>query len=197
MKYASIDDIEGYLLINIDEGFYNQVNAWIEGVSRNMDAVANRTLVAPDIGSGEDYEEMYYDGNNKGFLTIDDCQEIVSIQEGDEFGDNLVEIMESDFITYPKKTPFRKIIKKSGTFDRGIQNIRVEGRFGYFDEVPDDIRLACAIIVSGIINSYNRGPQSVSSEKYIDYSVTYKDDVGWNDYQNALSVAERYKKIDF
>ena len=195
-KYCEIQDIENYLVITIDESFTTQVEGWIEGVSRHMDSVADRTLVAPAIGSGEDYEERYYDGNNRGFISIDDCQEIIKIEEGDEFGDDLVEVESSNFITYPKRTPFRKIIRKSGSFSRGIQNIRIEGRFGYFDEVPEDLRMACVVIVSGIINAYNKGPQSITSERYVDYQVTYDSDKGWNDYQQAIATVERYKLIN-
>lgn len=196
-KYASIEDIEGYLVINIDEGQYNQVNAWLEAVSRKMDTVANRVLVAPAIGSGEDYEEKYYDGNNKGFISIDDCQEIIKIQEGDSYGDNLVDIESSNFITYPRKSPFRRIIRKSGAFIKGMQNVRVEGRFGFFDEVPGDLRFACSVIVAGIITNYNKGPQSVTSERYVDYQVNYDSDKGWADYQEAIATVESYRKIDF
>lgn len=194
MKYASTEDLNKYLGATVDETL---AEILLEGVSRAMDKMANRKLVADPVGSGEDYEEQYYDGNGKGFISIDDCQEITHVSEGDQYGDNLVEVETSDLITYPRKAPYRKILKKTGSFEVGVQNIKIEGRFGYLNELPGDLKLACTIIAAGAYTATGQSPASVSSEKYIDYSVTYADDKGWADFENAKAIVEKYQKIEF
>ena len=195
-KYCENTDIENYLLTDVVDSFEPQVSIWIESVSRFMDNLANRKLVAPVIGSGEDFEVKYYDGTGRGNLRIDDCQEITKITVGDFYGDNPVELDLDDVAVTPKIAPHRILISKGGYFPVGTQNISVEGRFGFFNEVPADLRLACTILVAGIINNQNKGNQAKKSESIGNYSVTYIDDKGIADYNNALAIIKGYKKYD-
>ena len=193
--YCEISDIENYLLTEIDSSMETQVEQWIIGVSRLMDNLANRKLVAPVIGSGEDFEERFYDGNGKGCMFIDDCQEIQTLEIGDQYGDNLVANV--DYVVSPRIAPYAKVFLKGGCFSKGIQNIRITGRFGYFNEIPNDIRSACAIITAGIINATNKGNSAKKSESIGNYSVTYLDDKGFAEYDNAVRMLELYRRIEF
>ncbi|MFA5050957.1 MAG: hypothetical protein WC499_02480 [Patescibacteria group bacterium] len=194
-KYCEVTDIENYTLTEIASNFETQVEDWIRGVSRMFDTLANRKLVAPAIGSGEDYEVQYFDGNGKEFLSIEDCQEIVTLKIGDCYGDNLE--VATGYITYPRVAPFRKLLLKSSMFTEGLQNVEITGRFGFFNEVPDDIRLACSIIVAGIINDQNKGNQVKKSESIGNYSVSYVDDKGVADFERAKAIIEGYRRIEF
>jgi hypothetical protein len=196
-KYCDIVDVENYLLKSIESGFQTQVEQWIRGVSRYMDTLANRTLVAPAIGSGEDFEVRYYDGTGRASLRIDDCQEIISVSVGNFYGDNPVTLSPNAILPYPKKAPYRQMLSRSSIFYLGVQNIAVEGRFGFFNEVPADIRLSCATIVAGIINAQDKGNAEKKSESIGNYSVSYKDATGFNDYDNAIATVKNYLKIEF
>jgi hypothetical protein len=197
MRYTTVAKLEDYLLIDIDDVFEEKVNDWIDGVSRLMDQLTNRKLVAEAVDTEEHTEltTKYYDGNDKEVISIDDCVSVDSLYIGDQYGDNLTEV--ESFITYPKggEEPIRKLMLKSGLFTCGIQNIKVTARFGAYAEIPADIALACTILVAGIINNQNKGPQAKKSESIGNYSVSYIDDKGIADYERALSIIESYKKF--
>lgn len=194
-KYCEIADVENYLLREISSGFEDTVEGWIRGVSRMMDNLANRKLVAPVIGSGEDFEERFYDGNGKTCMFIDDCQEITKVEVGDQYGDNLVEV--TDFYPSPRVAPYAKLFLKNNAFVSGTQNIKITGRFGYFNEIPDDIKTICAIIVAGIVNASDKGNSAKKSESIGAYSVTYLDEKGFTEYENSLRSLELYRRIEF
>lgn len=196
-KYCEIIDVENYLLKDIESGFETQVEDWIRGVSRMMDQMANRTLVAPVIGSGEDFEIRNYDGNGKMSMRIDDAQEITKISIGDMYGLNPTTLSVSDYLFSPKQPPYRTIYLKNDIFYSGIQNVEIEGRFGYFNEVPADLKLACSIIVAGIVNAQIKGNLEKKSESIGNYSVSYGDAKGLADYNNAIGIINSYKKYDF
>lgn len=187
IKYCSILDVENYLLTEIDASFESQVETWIAGISRAMDTMAGRKLVADVIGSGDDYETKYYDGNGKSELLIDDCVDIQSVEIGD---------VVQTVTPYPKVAPHRKLIYTGG-FPIDNQNVKVVGNFGLFEETPDDIRLACTILVAGVINAelnkHGKKSESIGGT----YSVTYVDDKGVADFEHAKAIVEGYRKIVF
>jgi hypothetical protein len=185
--YCTVEDVENYLLTEVDPAFEPQVELWIRGVSDVMDRMSNRKLVADTTGSGEDeFEEKYFDGNGKSSLRIDDAVEVDSVEVGES---------EVEFETYPKKAPHRAIISQTG-FARGIQNVKVMAKWGLFEEVPDDLRLACSILVAGIIN-VSLKKQGIKSEQIGNYKVTYADDQGLADYERAKGIIHSYRKYDF
>jgi len=196
-QYCTIEDIENYLLIEISPEFEEQVEKWISAVSKEMDILANRVLVAPVVGSGDEYESKYYDGNNDRYLSIDDCQSIQEVIIGEEFGDNPVTLEATDYVINPKTPPISQIILKTSYFPLGIQNITIKGSFGLMAEITDDLSLACAVLVAGIINSQNNDNQTKKSESIGSYSVTYGDEKGFSDYEGALNTINSYRKIEY
>lgn len=186
-NYCDVVDVENYLLTEVAEYFEPQVQSWIAGVSRIFDRMANRKLVA-DVLTEEDVREIkYYDGNNRTDLSIDDAVEITEVQVNDAV---------AVVTNYPKVAPHRKVISTAG-FPYGVQNISVQGNFGMFADIPDDLRLACAVVVAGIIDA-NEGKIGIKSESIGGtYSVTYGDAKGIADYEQAIATVERYKKIVF
>jgi hypothetical protein len=197
MNYCNISDIENYKLKEIDSVFESQVEAWIEAVSLMMDNMANRKLVAEIIGSGDDYETKYYDGDSTNNLFIDDAQEITELTISDEFGDNPTTLTSSEYAITPKTAPHKKIILRDTYFPYGVQNITVKGNFGLFNEVPNDIRFACVVIVSGIINANDPANKDKTSVSIGNYSVSYDSDKGIADYSRALSIIDYYRKIQY
>lgn len=194
-QYCEKADIENILLKSISSGFEDQVEDWIRGVSRMMDTMANRKLVAPAIGSGEDYEEEYFDGDGSNYLLINDCQEITELNISDTFGDENNIIDPVNYALIPRKAPYKAISLRNDIFTRGRQNIIIKGRFGLFNEIPADIRFACAVLVAGIINDQDKGNATKKSESIGNYSVSYIDDKGISDYNRAIDIVKSYRKI--
>lgn len=186
MKYCSVSDIENYTLTEVADYFEPQVEKWIEGVSRQFDRMANRTLVADPVGSGEDYPVRYFDGNGKRSLIVEDLVEVESVEVDDT---------EIEADPYPKLPPHWKLTASTG-FPIGEQNVKVTGRFGLFDEVPEDLRFACAVVVAGIIAAYGLDAD-VSSEKIGNYAVTYSTEKGASDYEAAKKTVLGYRRFEF
>lgn len=191
--YTTVERVENYVLRDVEDFFEPEVEKWIESTSRLMDSLANRVLVAPVFGSGDDFEIKYYDGDGTDEIRIDDCQEIESLAIGDEFGDNLEET--DEYITRPKIEPFQSIKLKSDVFTKGVQNVKVEGRFGFFNSNVEDIQFACTVLTAGIIMSQIKGKQAVSSESIGNYSVSYFSEQASRDYKHALEIIARYRKL--
>lgn len=185
--YTTVAKVENYLLTEIDPSFESQVTAWIEGVSRMMERMTGREFSADATGSAR-----YYDGRGADTLLIDDALEVSAVEVGDFYGENFAAI--TDFVK--KGTPIRKLIRK-GVFDEGHENVKVTAKWGYPATTPPDIELCCTILVAGIINNQNKGKQAVKSEKLGEYQVTYHDEKGLADYNNALAILNTHKRILF
>lgn len=190
--YTTVEAIENYTRETIADSMEAQVEAWIAGVGNMMDSMANRKLVADTIGSGEDeFEVKYFDCQGNGNVPIADCQEVDEVQTGDPMTDVYAEF--ADYYTYPKIAPFRKLV---GSFPAGLQNVKVSGRWGFFNELPEDIKFAATVIASGIYLNHSSGNASVKSEKIGNYSVTYVDEQGFNDFERAKGIIEGYRLME-
>lgn len=185
--YTTIAAVENYTGKAIASSLQMQVTEWITGVSRFMDQEANRVLVADATAS-----TLYFDGNGSSCLLIDDFVTIESVEVGDEYGENFAAI--TDFVKYPAVAPHRKLIRREGVFDYGIQNVKVTGRAGYFVELPEDIKLAATVIVAGVVNAQQPGSDRKKSESIGNYSVSYSSDKGIADYKQALAVIAKYRR---
>lgn len=187
--YTTVEAVENYTRETISEAMEAQVEAWIAAVSNMLDNMANRKLVADTIGSGEDeFEVKYFDAKGNGNVFIDDCQEIDEVETGDPQTD--VYAAFTDYYAYPKLAPFRRLV---GSFPAGLQSVKVSARWGFFNELPEDIKFAATVIVSGIYLNHTSGNASVKSEKIGNYAVTYADDEGFNDFERAKGVVENYR----
>lgn len=180
--YCDITDIENYLLVEIDESFKPHVEKWIEAMENYIEQETGRVFIA-----NEEFSERKYDGDGEKDLLIDDAVEIEKvIVDGEEIG----------WLAYPtNETPKIKIQRKEGVFPKGSQNVVVSAKWGYSVNVPQDIRLACAGLVAGIINRLLNYEGEVVSESVGPYSVTYKNEQGWNDFENIKKTLQNYKRF--
>lgn len=170
------------------------IDGYIETASKTMDRLANRKLVADEVGSGEETPEVYYNGQGEADLIIDDMHDIEKLEIGNEHGENFSEV--TSYIKYPAVAPHNKLILKSGVFEEGIQNVRVTGRVGLFDTVPADLEYACTVITAGMIGNKNSAGE-IKSESIGNYSVSYVSESGAQDFKQALATLETYRKINF
>jgi hypothetical protein len=198
MDYSTLQLVKNYLLLDIDSSFDSQIEAWIGGASRMMDNMCNRKLVASDTPTAQ-----YFDGNNTTQLMVDDFVAITELAKSNtEYSDGTFSVVTStDYITYPKISTemprARGLILKNDVFNWGYQNWRVTARWGYLAQITEDLQFACTVIVAGIVTAQTNGQQSKTSEKIGNYAVTYSDQKGWADYNNALKTLETYKKHMF
>ncbi len=199
--YTTIAKVEAYLIQDIDPSFQANVTRWIAGVTTMMDSMANRKLVADTYLSDEQFEVRYFDVTRYGYLTIDDCVEIESIEQ--KVGDSWEEVSASDYETYPAIAPFRRI---SYAFPVGVQNVRIRARWGYMEEITDDLEWAATVLVAGICIANQavagRNPGPLVKEKIGNYEVAYgssKDNdgkaAGFSDLTEAHEIVARYRKL--
>lgn len=194
--YTTIALVENYLIRDIHETFQSQVEAWILAVGDIMDSDANRKLVADTYDSDESFELKYFDCEKYGYLVIDDCVAVESVEskEGDTWSD-------TDYELYPALAPHRKL---TGSFPLGLQKTRVRAHWGYFEEIPQDLQFAATVFAAGIclanMAASGENPNIVLREKIGNYEVAYGDGKGssasMKDYERAKEIVESYRKIE-
>jgi hypothetical protein len=185
-NYCSIDDIQNYLLVNVANEFVSQIETWIEAQEAYIDQETGRNFVADDSASAR-----LYDGDGSQELFIDDCIEIESVSiDGNELDP-------TEYYTYPANgKPIIKLALDSDRFAKGRQNVSVVAKWGYSEEVPADIRMACAVLVAGIINDQSvRQEGEVQSMTMGRYQVTYRTKKEWNDFENVKTTLAKYQRM--
>ena len=196
-KYTNVGEIENYLLITIADTFKAQVEAWIDIVESYIDKYTSRNFKADAVATTKKYE---VEGLAENFgtvvkrdLFIDDCVEIAELKIDNEV------VAVSDYLIYPaNELPKTRIVldDDSGlSFKVGQQNIEVKAKWGYSVSPPNDIVFVATVLVAGIIN-YGKGLSSVRSEAIGNYSVTYGDEISWQDFQRAKEILDSYKKLN-
>ena len=196
-KYTNVGEIENYLLIVIADNFKAQVEAWIDVMETYIDRYTGRNFKADTSATTKKYE---VEGLAESFgtkirknLFIDDCVEITELKIDDELVDP------TDYLIYPaNELPKTRIVldDDSGfSFKVGQQNIEVKAKWGYSVSPPNDIVFVATVLAVGIIN-YGKGLSSVRSEAIGNYSVTYGDEVSWQDFKRAMDILDSYKKLN-
>ncbi|MFZ3032256.1 MAG: hypothetical protein WA082_04425 [Candidatus Moraniibacteriota bacterium] len=201
--YTTRAKIENYLLIDIDSSFHDQVDAWIEEVEAYIDTKTGRNFVADPEESGVDAgaSTRRFDGDGTNKQIIDDCVEVTSVKLSDE--DDPLEL--EDYVLYPanaqalsRPVPYTLIRLLSGAFPSyPPQGIYVKARWGYSELAPKDIQTVATVLVAGIINYSWNAEGEVKSESIGRYSVTYKDDAGWKDFERIEPTLASYIKYSF
>ena len=189
--YTTRQEIENYLLITIDSSFYDQITQWIAEIESYIDTYTGRNFVAAATASARKF-----DGTGKGSVLIDDCVEITKVEYGEEAP--LTEIVAGDYLVYPSNTlPKNKISLRYSVFPEGLQNVQITAKWGYSVAVPDQIKFIATVFVSGIINYSLNAEGEVSSISVGRYTVSYKDDKQWQDFDRANKMLDMLRKITF
>lgn len=181
-KYCTKADIENYLLIDIDANFNNQIDSWIESASEHIRLSTNRDWLADSEAS-----DRYFDGTGYQDLHIDDFIGTPTVAVGEDYGVNFTTI--TDFIVQPYNTENKHTIIRTGTnLPLGIKNMRVGAKWGYGEEVPQDIRHATTVFASAIVLAQTNQDGEIASEKIGNYQVTYKNDQHKDDFAQAMDI---------
>lgn len=198
-KYTTKKALEEYLGEKIDGQLDFRLGEWIAGISAFIDRLANRSIYVKVPAPAENEEENEdadnghtthkYDGDGTGILIVDDVHDIESVLiDGAERKD--------DLLFYPTNKPYtsRLAFSDNEVFPRGKQNVSVTGVHAMNPVLPDDIKMACTVLVAGIYNSNYRSESGARTEKIGNYSVSY-DDGHSDDYDWAIGVIKSYRRI--
>jgi hypothetical protein len=187
--YTTKSQIENYLLTTVNPIFHTQLNDWIAIMETHLDKVTGRNFIAETVAS-----EKLYDGNGERELIIDDSIEITKVEIEDE------ELDAEEYFVYPANNTPKNVLRRAdgGVWPRGNQNTTITAKWGYSEEVPNDIVFACTVLVAGIINYSSKDSQSQVETKSIGrYSVTYKNEKEWQDFDQINKIINLYKKFTF
>lgn len=192
--YCDVPDIEAYLLTEVLESFEPNVNNWIREMEAYIERVTGRVFIADAAASAR-----WYDGSGATEQKIDECVAITEVKVYDNFETELFTMTNvSDYFAWPyNEMPIRRLVKKPATsayFFNGQRNVKVTAKWGYSVAVPELIRFATTVLASGVVNFSNNSDGEISSERIGEYSVTYKNDAQWADYERAKGIINSYRK---
>lgn len=192
--YTDISQIEDYLLIDIENYFEPRVQHWIVAVETMIEQITGRVFKADTSSS-----VRYFDGGSAGALMIDDAVEITSIKLGRsaDSTEYLPVGNGTDYYLYPANgSMVNRIELARAYYPSGTQNIGIGAKWGYSVTPPEDIQLAATIIAAGIINfNAPETGERIQSETIGRYSVTYRDEQGFKDFEMAKGILESYRKM--
>ena len=177
---VTIQELQNYLLTEIDSSFTGQVNTWINQMSKYIE-----TETGQEFAEQAEASERVFDGNSKRELLVDKFYELDLVT----YKDTPIEVL-----AYPaNKTPQWKLYSEQ-RFPYGRQNIVVNAKWGY-GGAPDDIAFACLIFTAGIIQKQVISKNDKASEKIGDYQVSYTTEAQRDDFNRAMETVKNYKEI--
>ena len=196
--YCTSEDIEAYTLTDILDSFEPNVEKWIGAMEEFIDQETGRSFIADETAVSR-----FFDGDGDSEFFTDENIEIEFVKIYDS--EDTLEYTLLDgvhILSHPyNEKPIRKIFAKPNnalnfsTFPRGLRNIEISAKWGFSENVPEQIRQACTVLVAGIVNFSNNADGEVKSEKIGDYSVTYKDN-NFEDFQRAKAIIKNLVKPD-
>ena len=196
-NYCSTVDLENYLHIDIDAG---GADFAINGAVSIIEKLTGRVFKSDEVAS-----IRYFDGDGSRELMIDDCVEITKVELGlNTYGDSREEIPATGLTGYIKQPfnnsaverPITSILLRDRRWIVGNGNHAITAKWGYFTAVPADIKLSAIILSAGIYlqGKNSNGSNGIKSESIGNYSVSYDDPSGWEDYDKVMKILLNYKK---
>ncbi len=178
---TTIDDLQNYLLIEIDPAHRPAVQGYIDTVTRYIQSYTGR-----DFSTSPAFSDRYFDGTGSHTLYIDDATEVSEVSF---FGTGSLPVDMSG-----TTSPYSKIVLQNYIFPQGEGNIRVRAKWGA-GAVPEDLKFAATVLVAGIISNQNTNDNEIQSMSIGRYSVTYKQgSKAGNDMPMAQEIIKHYKR---
>ena len=200
-EYTTVEEIENYLLVTIDNAFTSQIKTWIEDMSEYIEGETGRVFEADDVAT-----EKIYETQHTHTVELGDYHDKLNTLYVDEFvsGSNSLSIAGTlvatdDYIFYPINTNPKmrvKLTDTSGlTYDVGEQNIQFEACWGFSETCPRPIKFACTVFVSGIILNSLSQEGELASVTIGRYTASYRDKKQMNDFDRATEILTKYTKV--
>lgn len=178
-----------------------KVQPFILATQKYIEQLTGRVFKADTEASARSY-----DGNGRQYLLIDDCIEVTKVEVGnDQWGDSQSTISASGtdrYYTLPtnntaEEVPINKIGLRTRYFVQGHANHTITAKWGWAKKVPEDIQFAATVLASGMYYQ-NRGENTgaIKSEKIGEYQVSYADQKGFSDMEQARAILNSYKKYE-
>lgn len=171
--YIQKSEVEQYLGVQINSTVDSFLETLIKYAQELIELQTGRVFEAPD----PDVDQVrYYNGNGGSQISVDDIRSITSVEI-----DNVTLEEDVDFVGYPLNAmvntkPFTSLELISGTFTKGLKNLKITGKFGYSATAPSLIKVACLKLVGGVIkeNIGDNDLKEISSESLGEYSVSFR-----------------------
>lgn len=204
-EYTDRDSVLNYLLLTVDDSFSTQIDAWIQEMTAYIEKETGRVFLADENSSdrlfevrGRDSEDIGRGTRTPNDVIIDDAVDVVSVKLIDS-DDSETEISRNKIKTYPaNSTPITRlqVISDATTqLSVGFQNIKVNAKWGYSEDVPLDIKFACTVLTAGVIQHSQKGAgdlQSISLGGA--YNATFANKEQINDFKKTKEILDRYRK---
>ncbi len=194
--YTTRLKLENYLLTTIAASFYTQIDEWIEEVEEYIDQETGRIFVADSVASAR-----YFDGDNSQTLLIDDAVAITEVKIGDTVmaKDTDPLLADGDYLLYPaNKLPISKVVLRGSVFPGWpLRNVKITGKWGYSAAAPGPISNSATILLAGMVNFSRSNKNNIQSMSFGRYTVTYKTEKQWQDFDNVDRILKSYKKFSF
>lgn len=188
-NYTTESRVENYLDKTIED---NSLDDMILSVQEYIEKYTGRNFKADTSAS-----TRLYNGSGNQFLSIDDCIEITKVERGNnQYGDSYTEIDSSDYLTLPinnsqRGVPINEVHLKYLNWYRGLKNNRITAKWGYSENVPEDIKQAATILVANIFEG-SSSAGNVTSERIGDYTVKFDSE---KKQKQVYQILDHYKKL--
>jgi len=195
--YTTESQIENFLGISIPTG---EADFYIEAAENFIDQYCDRNFKADTVAS-----ERVYDGEGGDLLNIDECIEITEVKRGLSIYGDSTETLSPDVAGGYYKLPNNYSVKnlaidclhlRDKTWLSGFQNHKVTAKWGFSENPPDAVEMACTILASGYYH-FNKGGASgnVSSERIGNYQVSYPTKSANDLYKRVYQLLSPYKRF--
>lgn len=163
-QYCSIEEIENYMSVEIEESFEAQVLEWVEWMTKYIEAQTGRVFEADSSNSEKIYEidlrrSVSVQGNYVSPIELVVDEFVNTSTSSMKLTIDDEELDSDEFLLYPatvEELPKNRLVLKQDSglvFTEGEQNIKVEAKWGYSITVPGDIKFAAIVLVAGMINT--------------------------------------------
>lgn len=184
--YTDKTTVQNYTLKNIDNSFDTQLNEWILAMSEYCDTLAGYPIYrdTPDT--------HIYDGGGKCALMIDPVHTITEV---------LVDTVAPDaaaLVKWPYNTDIKtQLVLRSGIFTDDFANVSVTGVHCLKKVLPDQVKWACTVFVSGLVAQSDNQTEGVLQEVIGEYRVTYRTQEERADFIRAREIITNLRRITF
>lgn len=199
MQYTTIQKVQQYLGQDLS-AVSSEVTNWIIACSAMIDAYVGYSFA-------QSATSKYYDLKEKIIFTdrFTGTPTVVIYNSDGSIYKTLTEGLGGDFVAEPYNTGYYDrivFLKDPLTFenliddqdDDSYKQVKVTAIFGNGATVPEDIALACTMMVAGVAEKRTKGG-TPSSETLGDYSISYKDVEGASDITSIKGILDRYVDV--